>query len=71
MYHPMLTFAIAQTRLDDLDRDLSHRARRSTARASYAAPEHAVSLAPDRFARFAGARRTRAAMLVSRSQAVE
>jgi len=60
MYHPMLTFAIAQTRLDDLNRDLSHRARRSTARASYAAPEHAVGRTR-RFARFAGARRTRAA----------
>lgn len=24
MYHPMLTLAVAQTRMDDLDRDLRH-----------------------------------------------
>jgi hypothetical protein len=24
MYHPMLTFAVAQTRMDDLNRDLRH-----------------------------------------------
>jgi hypothetical protein len=29
MYHPMLTFAVAQTRIDDLTRDLrQHSARR-------------------------------------------
>ena len=29
MYHPMLTYAVAQTRLDDLTRDVRHdRARR-------------------------------------------
>ncbi len=28
MYHPMLTFAVAQTRMDDLDRDLRPTASR-------------------------------------------
>src|SRR3954454_23875975 len=36
MYHPMLTFAVAQTRADDLIRDVrNHRARRLTAAESY------------------------------------
>ncbi len=30
MFHPMLTFAVAQTRMDDLDRDLRHPRRRRT-----------------------------------------
>ena len=59
MYHPMLTFAIAQTRLDDLNRDLAYRARRSSARSTDTTPQRRAGFA--RFARFSGARRTRAA----------
>jgi hypothetical protein len=36
MYHPMLTFAVAQTRVDDLTRDVRNdRVRRLTAAEAY------------------------------------
>lgn len=61
MYHPMLTFAVAQTRMDDLSRDWSHAGRR---RRRTPAEAHTFDVARERadfsrrLARFA-ARRTR------------
>ena len=60
MYHPMITFAVAQTKVDDLNRDLEKRARRRQAAAK---PEGHVTAAhraglTARLARYA-ARRTR------------
>ena len=61
MYHPMLTFAVAQTRMDDLNRDLRHDGarRRLSPAESYERDlaQHRASL-NRRLARFA-ARRTR------------
>jgi hypothetical protein len=59
MYHPMLTFAVAQTRIDDLTNDVRHdrTRRRLTAAESYDAALHRAGLTL-RLARYA-ARRTR------------
>jgi hypothetical protein len=60
MYHPMLTFAVAQTRVDDLTTDVrNHRARRLTAAEAYDVDvaQHREGLS-QRLARYA-ARRTR------------
>jgi hypothetical protein len=60
MYHPMLTFAVAQTRIDDLNRELEHRSRRRQARSTsevFDASAHRAGLA-ERLSRYA-ARRTR------------
>jgi len=60
MYHPMLTFAVAQTRVDDLTRDVRHdRRRRLTAAEAYDldAAKHREGLT-QRLTRYA-ARRTR------------
>lgn len=61
MYHPMLTFAVAQTRLDDLTRDVRHdRARRRLSpdeAYTLKQAQHRASL-PRRLAQYTG-RRTR------------
>ena len=59
MYHPMLTFAVAQTRLDDLNRDLrpDGSRRRLGPVASYDLARQRASFS-QRLARYA-ARRTR------------
>lgn len=64
MYHPMLTLAVAQTRFDDLTRDLPMKGSRRRLTAAEAhqfdAAGHRASLAR-RLARYAGSRRTSSA----------
>ena len=61
MYHPMLTLAVAQTRFDDLTRDVPMKGSRRRLTASeayeYDAARHRESLTR-RLARYAASRRT-------------